>query len=459
MSRLSALRNEIDKGLSVDEKSGHQIADWSPNNVRRLVIAFGFAIVQYHVTGRKYPKLLSVVMFKDSDISEDVDALHKNKYKSLLTSLTVGRVCSSIEEIYILSDTYPDKRMSILDSDMNVLTGNNSDIKNRFVRLRHVSSISVADNGRSPGEWVFELFRNSASGLITSLDELQDRKVLYSSISVRRTQDIEVSDWWKRTALRGKIYTMDSLKLDKHFEGIRLKKETIEVDKKSAENRLLRMKDKYAATIKVVNALTPQIADLLESAGKFLSGMGVLDLAEWGHALKPLVVKEESRGEKRTERSTLNTFVYEAAELKTNGMLEEDVHPLFKSIMPYVSTVPGVNMSEDIPTPERVKLLIYGSLTAVNNAYYKALYLFLYKNTKKYIHYHGTLLGDMSTLSYTRLHSEECNKIDTGYEEKDYPVFSDAGMVLLTVEDYRRVQETQKLKAMFQNYLNGKGGA
>ena len=63
-SRFETLRKEINRGLKVDEKSGVVIRDWSPNNVRRLIIGTDCAVVCYHVTGGKFSSLVKFLEFE-----------------------------------------------------------------------------------------------------------------------------------------------------------------------------------------------------------------------------------------------------------------------------------------------------------------------------------------------------------------------------------------------------------
>src|SRR5690606_27639485 len=136
----------INKGVATIERkrlSSNEpkpiIHEWSPNNFRRLIVGFDWAVIQHFVTSQRSHTLiervdLRTVCMKDMELI----ASEPQKYKSILSSIISGRVLSSLEEIVFCTEGYPERMLSY-DTFLKDLLDGNTSYTTRFPRLRHIS--------------------------------------------------------------------------------------------------------------------------------------------------------------------------------------------------------------------------------------------------------------------------------------------------------------------------------
>lgn len=221
MHRFEVLAKEINKRIQVDEKSGHKINDWSPNNLRRLVIGWNYALLQFHTTGGKFPKLMELVSLQSAS-QKDLELLQKdyNKYKPILKVLTAGRVCSHIEEIVFDTDGY-DGQMFVLDRDLDKSLGQSTD--SRFPRLTSISF--VESDMRTMGR----LLQSSVKPNDLLLDAIRNEQMSVTPLHL--TQKYADGTWKLGRSLRKYIYVFDGT-LESLFDKQR---EQYEQDKRQQE--------------------------------------------------------------------------------------------------------------------------------------------------------------------------------------------------------------------------------
>lgn len=280
-SRFETLRKEINRGLKVDEKSGVVIRDWSPNNVRRLIIGTDCAVVCYHVTGGKFSSLVKVIEF-GVDSSAECFEYHQgaSNIKPLLSVLVDGRICSCIEEIVVCTRGY-DTNMLSFDYDLSVLLSRKNDLTasalhSRFPRLHSIYSIdcTVAD--------IFEHVRESKSAntlLYTTLIE--------SGNNYNIKFDGVAADWWKGSFLRPQLYGMDApdSPLARRFESVKQYYLNLERDVKVAKA----MAKKYAKIreefLPLYSVWSKAFYSLSEGCNSVYSGASLLEKTVWGSFL------------------------------------------------------------------------------------------------------------------------------------------------------------------------------
>ena len=143
MTRYDKLMKAISGGYDLKVKSNTRFNDWSPHNIRRLIIGMDMAIIQYHVTTPKQTKLHQVVDYSLS-LEEDMRIAHEtaNQLKSLVGVLVDGRICSAIEEIVFCIAGYDNILLNI-DYDMGKLIPRDGNIENRFPRLAKVYKVNA----------------------------------------------------------------------------------------------------------------------------------------------------------------------------------------------------------------------------------------------------------------------------------------------------------------------------
>ena len=196
-----------------DQKNSKTVAshaqNWSPNNVRRLIISPDKITVQWHV-GVNGATSKSVGL----DITKYVSAVTSAEYKSILGLLAgegrEGRVCSNIEEIVIcvlsaqpqfagrplINAKDADYKTLVLPSSISKYGSVEGALKARFGRLRGVVYLKCTYDEfsnliiRNP-----EVKWNSQDYVLVDEPLLRDK--LYAPI-----HKLNTTDWWKSVTLR-----------------------------------------------------------------------------------------------------------------------------------------------------------------------------------------------------------------------------------------------------------------
>jgi len=173
------------------------VTDWSPNNIKTVIIGWKHLYIEYHVFNKKTQKhgiksKLMVHTFNEKQLKEWE---HKGTIFSLFET---PRLLSAVEEIYLLkTQDYPANVFAKDLSDLNTFV-HNERLKARFPRLRFAGCFSdthehiktVIDSGRGTHKHYAK--------------ELKNLKIMYTN-----------DDWWRYgdkgyAPLRPAFYTFDS---------------------------------------------------------------------------------------------------------------------------------------------------------------------------------------------------------------------------------------------------------
>lgn len=198
---------------------------YSPNNIRRLYICPDGAMVRYHInakTGLEKRVSFPPNKFQETQMCQD--------YKPMLHALSADRVCASVEEVVVCSESTSGVSLDTRELDFQGLVksykgGNNGNIKatisNRYKRL-------VA----------FIVFNGTLNEFVARTKDYNgSTKLLVDCEWVRQTCNIEgftYKDWYKRWGSAGKFYELDrdDSPLNKHFKSIVEKKKSEEESEK-----------------------------------------------------------------------------------------------------------------------------------------------------------------------------------------------------------------------------------
>lgn len=172
------------------------ITDWSPNNIKTVVIGWKHLFIEYHVMNKMTMKhgIKQKLMLHTFNEKQIVNWEHK---KDIFKLFEAPRLLSAVEEIYILRTAdYPS---DLLQHDIQCLIAftNDTKIKERFPRLRTAGLLterpdvvrSVIERGRNKHLYYGEIFKNN--------------QILYNN-----------DDWWRYgesgfAPLRPKYYLFD----------------------------------------------------------------------------------------------------------------------------------------------------------------------------------------------------------------------------------------------------------
>lgn len=198
--------------------------DYSPNNIRRVVVSPNGVLIVYHraVAGTQN-RSFGVTEFQDRDLYVEEQA--KN-YKPILRLLADPLVCSTVEEIVVLSNSlsgqvHPNYLSETrLEAMVSSFKGAGSDLKtrisNRFGRLRYYSVINI--NFKE----FYNYFRSAVqSREISKYYFFSDMPVLKARAQVT---ELAGEDYWKSYDVRPAIYAFDA-KLKEYFDGIKQRRE------------------------------------------------------------------------------------------------------------------------------------------------------------------------------------------------------------------------------------------
>lgn len=195
MSRLTkAAEFLFGNNLNKDEKVT-PLVDWSPNNVKTLMLSGTLIGVEFFVPCNIGSGLSKYNYGKLGDIDEDIDVLNRGKdVRSVLRVLQGYKPCNNVEEIIICKEDY-DKGLFAIDTDTGHITSNK--LEDVFPRLYAITVVE----GKTVD--VFALLSNTQrSEHITDVlcaDERFRTNVLY----------VHKEDWFERFILQSDLYNMD----------------------------------------------------------------------------------------------------------------------------------------------------------------------------------------------------------------------------------------------------------
>lgn len=281
MYRFEQVLRHLNKGVNVverkndgDSSANTLIAEWSPNNIRRLVFAYDWVVVQHFITTKKSPRLLERIDLRGR-AEKDWELIRTNasQYKSPLLAITHGRVLSSLEEIIFCHSQYPPELLR-MDLRPDLLMDRGTTLSTRFPRLRHISIVGfgVAE--------IWRYLQETKDDMTLVLDALKKDGIPIKTL-VEQHQD----DWWSGSALRPQYYVLDGGKLSEYFEKV---KQKFEEEKKQKYLEELENKRSLSALEKHVSVFTviPLCLQLIKDADKVFAAAPMISKAEWAYFLQ-----------------------------------------------------------------------------------------------------------------------------------------------------------------------------
>lgn len=273
LGRYDELAKKINLGLNIDEKSGQSITDWTPNNIKTLIIGIDMALIGYYVTGGRFKHKFDGATMKLGKINDYEIMSSGDTPKAILKVLTGGRVCSNIQEIIFISDNYPQQLMHH-DSNLSSIASEGN-LKTKFPRLKYVG---VATNLTMQDALKYLQLANKEEKLIEEI--LEENKQTLQKIEVNG------ADYNRTYVVRPHHYNMDDGALREYF--LKEKTRKAETTKKDAlKEKTLELYGKDLKQIDILLLTYIQYRNRMVSA----SSMGFSDLSalaklEWGYMLE-----------------------------------------------------------------------------------------------------------------------------------------------------------------------------
>ena len=204
--------------------------DFSPNNIKRLVISPEGAIVQLHIAIQGVKTVNYVIL--QPNIYNIISTMED--YIPMLNCLSEDRICASIEEVIIIpSSTSGAVQLNYVEQNVSGLIKNFRDngekdvlelISNRYKRLRDFCIVS------SNFKTVLDYINKNRDSFVCDAEELEVESVTF----------IHKDDWYNNYGSSASFYLLDAKdgKLNKHFQQIRDSDESFQYELfKIAENK------------------------------------------------------------------------------------------------------------------------------------------------------------------------------------------------------------------------------
>lgn len=186
-------------GNKVMDSKNTVIRDWTPNNIKVLVISRNYILVIHHVGGFGGSR---VVQLDLEQVKSDLDRLLRNSGTSKLNSILNRRSLSCLEEIYVDS--------LFLETSVIDLVGYVRGLVGTTSRLRY---FGYGEFPFGSDEWIRLAYQNNRRNFeyALALDGNSPLKLEY--------RDVGYGSWYKNYYLRPKYYKLDDDrgKLAMHF--------------------------------------------------------------------------------------------------------------------------------------------------------------------------------------------------------------------------------------------------
>lgn len=224
-------------GNKVMDSKNTAIRDWTPNNVKVLIISRNYILVLYHVGGFGGSRVVNLDI---GQVEADLNRLARNGGSPKLNTILKRRSFSCMEEIYV--DYAYLSNPPIID-----LLGYVKDLVGTSSRLRY---FGYGEFPLGSEEKVKSLYHNNKRNLDYSLATDSDRGIRLEF------RDVGNTNWYKNYYLRPKYYKLDDEKgkLSIHFRKFEDDYETYLSNKDKANSeRELEEKLKYIASIDISN--------------------------------------------------------------------------------------------------------------------------------------------------------------------------------------------------------------
>ncbi|MNL91129.1 hypothetical protein D3C81_08580 [compost metagenome] len=448
MTRFEVIQKEINKGMPISEKSGNVLRDWTPNNVRRLVIGSDFIIVQYFVVVGKFKKLIEVVNTSKYNNYTQVNKINPSEYKksgikAILSVLVEDRVCSSVEEIVFCTSGY---EHSILQYDSNIaILGNENTIKTRFPRLRSIS-------------WINTTVKEAHSCLVSLGDDLVKNRLKDKGYTVKELLTGNEDNWWKSMPLRGQWYELDKENSRLYTFMLNLKTEHEEMERK---DKLASLDEKRSLadlqeSLPLIKEAYTKRQELLGLYDTLFSTLGIIAKAEWGKVLQTSystsLVGSILKGNNDLLVDIRKIDFKAIAEVGRKHNLDVEFlvdfeDELFNKLLKGLCQYSKENKGDIKYGLKTLKKLAVTLVNAECNIAYLALGLFLSKNSMKFVGFeYDKIKYKLPCIVYTQEISSFCNNYLGDLSVGD--IFSKADGKLVTTSEFNLTQKYKEAKAI-----------
>lgn len=188
-------------GNKITDSKNTAIRDWTPNNLKVLVISRNYILAVHHVGGLGGSKVVKLDL---EQVKADLGSVHRNGAIQKLNTILKRRSLSCMEEFYVDSLFLENPPILDLVSYVEELVGTTS-------RLRY---FGYGGFPLGSDEWIRGVYQRNKRNLEYALATDTSKPVNVES------RDVGYSDWYKNYYLRPQYYRLDEEngKLSSHFK-------------------------------------------------------------------------------------------------------------------------------------------------------------------------------------------------------------------------------------------------
>lgn len=427
MHRYEKVKNHLSKGYTFEgdeQTNSGGVTDWSPNNFRRLIIGYNRVIVGYYTTAGKFSKKTEIIRLDNEAQKEIQDYVtlaqsgKKFNYIPIAKILTGLRVMSCIEEIYFITDGYPEE---FLNEEMQAL---NSIIqKSKFEHLRAIGYLQVS----------YEQTEEVLRGVKLKQHNLLIESHEFNSITTVVSDFPKSKEVKEHTGLRPKIYAFDQNTLMPVFssiyatrKGIDEKKNLARYDQEKVAENLKKLASLQVEYEKPFNVLYSKIEEIIQGLDDIYFHLSFVYQAQWGYrGRRDLVLKDLMKELKQHskyvefERMDITTLCSNKGNAQSDTLTK--VGLFLSELFPNQQGKKGLsdNYEQDM---KLIKTLLVYTLKFALYKTHELYTAFVTDNTLQYaVDYHNDLKTPLRPVHHNRKIAEFCNKrLTYGYYTDAY---------------------------------------
>lgn len=408
MGRQAKILATLEKKVKFENYSKTDIIhDWTPNNVKRLVLSATGYIIQYHVTGGKFKNLVDVGVYEAADVEEDILAIQQRKaIKATVSVLTANKILSCIEEIVFLTEGYDRSLYQYDISDLAVtLQG-----KHSFPRLAVVSEFACTHVK------FIELFQGIDN-------DTKRYKLLTETFFKSNLVDVKVvktfeKEYYKSIPLRPQHYKLDE-------EGGTLSARLLQ-HKSMIHDMKMRNKTDRDAYVKARAALEAKkgtittsilvYEDLIQHLDEVFSHKPLIFQIEWAYRARQETVEKSIRGIlKKSESLYQKLCSVDVVGISKVLDQDDDIDTTYRTLIQLVQKYcPDLKGREVATLPESVEILEQFAFRLRHLAVCKAYELYVaFVNSagaRLALRYHKMCEIELGQVKYCVRISEHCNQ-------------------------------------------------
>lgn len=319
--------------MSASETNNEVISNYSPNNLKTIVLSQEGAILVYNTTsGSVNSTVTKTITFQQSDAFFD----SWNEGKEALSVLVGARVYSAVEEIVIIQSTGYEPLYTLPARQFKYIQNK---LAHKLKRLNSVIILPQIPMSLRDFEAQYKSTLTDDFKHLSDLDEFQNGQNNVTALKLNKTT------WYKTTSMRPQYYTLDEKEGPLVTVFNRRRKHFTELEESEETDALI---DKVSDT-------TETDAQVLKEAKKDLDFMEELaDYTTLAENLQQTMIKKLSKETKASDAINDLLGNINIAPLKLSGVLNSESTKLLKheEFAKFIKNAAGSNQGNTLETSQ-----------------------------------------------------------------------------------------------------------